>query len=169
MTDTLPRRFAQVRIAVAFLGEAALADWWSSSFLSPAGLAIAEYNFPRAPSYAALNATTAAAKRLHDDRIGRRRSVHLFRLSLVDEMMVQQAIQADGCRMLNTMPKNRAEAMKVLESEGGESISVVPGPVQVGTVADAFTEKGLAELAKHYHAAFQQDVKCLPFFSNVRR
>ena len=56
---TLPQRFATVRIAVAFLGQAGSAGWWTSSFLSPNGLAVAQYNFPRSPDYAAVNATTA--------------------------------------------------------------------------------------------------------------
>jgi len=169
MTDALPARFAKLRIAVAFLGEAEFADWWSSSFLSANGLAIAAYNFPRAAVYAALNATTAAAKRVHDDRIGRRRCVHLFRLSLVDEMLVQQAILADGYRLLNSVPQSRADAIKALEAEGGELISVDAGPVQIGTIAEAFTEPGLSELAKHYLAAFRQDTKCLPYFASTRR
>ena len=59
----LPHRFATVRMAVGFLGQVRSSAWWSSSFLSPNGLAIAEYNFPRAAGYAALNATAAAAKK----------------------------------------------------------------------------------------------------------
>jgi hypothetical protein len=66
-----------VRMAVGFLGQARLSAWWTSSFLSSNGFAIAEYNFPRSAVYAAMNATSAAAKRLHDERIGKRRCVHL--------------------------------------------------------------------------------------------
>lgn len=116
-----------------------------------------------------MNGTAAAAKRLHDERIGKRRCVHLFRLSLGDEMLIQRAIQHNGCELLNSMPKRREDAIKVLETEGGEVISVDPGPVQIGTTADAFTETGLVELAKHYLAAFRQDIQCLPYFANVRR
>ena len=165
----LPQRFASVRMAVAFLGQAGSAGWWSCSFLSPNGLAVAQYNFPRAPGYAALNGTTAAARRLHDDRIGKRRCIHLFRLSLGDDMLIQRALQDQGGELLKTLPSRREDAMKVLESEGREVISVDPGPVQIGTTADAFTEIGLAELAKHYLAAFRQDIQCLPYFANARR
>ena len=89
---------------VAFLGQAGSAGWWTSSFLSANGIAIAQYNFPRAPAYAAVNATIAGAKRMHDDRIGRRRCVHLFRLPLVDEMLIQQAIQQNRFELLQSMP-----------------------------------------------------------------
>ncbi len=60
---TLPERYANVRVAVAFLGQAGAAGWWTSSFLSQTGLAVAEYNFPRAARLAAANATVAGAKR----------------------------------------------------------------------------------------------------------
>ena len=167
--NTLPQRFAIVRIAVAFLGQAASAGWWTSSFLSSNGLAVAQYNFPRSPDFAAVNATTSAAKRLHDERIGKRRCVHLFRLALGDEMLIQRAIQSAGGNLLTSIPQRREEAMKLLAAEGGEVISVEPGPVQVGTAADAFTVTGLVELSKHYLAAFRQDIQCLPYFAKVKK
>jgi hypothetical protein len=142
-------------MAVGYLGQTRSSGWWSSSFLAPSGLAVAEYNFPRAAGYAALNATTAAAKRLHDERIGKRRCVHLFRLALADEVLIQRTIQHNG----------RA----VLEAEGREVISVDAGPVQIGTLTDAFTETGLSELAKHYFAGFRQEIQCLPYFASVKK
>ena len=63
---------------------------------------MAQYNFPRAPDFAAANATTAAAKRLHDERIGKRRCVHLFRLALGDEMLIQRATQDKGREVLKS-------------------------------------------------------------------
>lgn len=165
----LPQRFVAIRMAVAFLGQAGSSNWWSSSFLTPNGLAFAEYNFPRAPGYAALNATAAAAKRLHDERIGKRRCVHLFRLPLADEVLIQRALQNSGRALLDSMPRCREDALKVLEAECREVISVDAGPVQIGTSADAFTEVGLVETAKHYLAAFRQDIQCLPYFADVRK
>jgi hypothetical protein len=165
----VPQKYASVRSAVAFLGQAGGSAWWSSSFLSPNGLSVAQYNFPRAAGFAAVNAASAAAKRLHDERIGKRRCVHLFRLALGDEVLIQRAIQQNGCEILNSLPKRRDDAMKILAAEGGEVISVDPGPVQIGTTEDAFTEAGLAELAKHYLAAFRQDIQCLPYFAEAKR
>jgi hypothetical protein len=163
----LPPRFASVRMAVGFLGQAGSSAWWSSSFLSPNGLAIADYNFPRAAGYAALNATAAAAKRLHDDRIGKRRCVHLFRLALADEVLIQRTIQPGELALLDQVPRHRDDALKVLEAESRELISVDAGPVQIGTFEDAFTEAGLSELAKHYLAAFRQNIQCLPYFAKA--
>ena len=166
---TLPQRYASVRIAVAFLGQAGSAVWWNSSFLSPNGVAVAQYNFPRAPGFAAVNATTAAAKRLHDERIGKRRCVHLFRLALGDEMLIQRAVENDGAKLLKSIPQRREDAMKLLAAEGGEVISVEAGPVQIGNTTDAFTEAGLIELTKHYLAAFRQEIQCLPYFASAKK
>jgi len=143
----LPHRFATVRMAVGYLGQATSSGWWSSSFLSPNGLAVAQYNFPRAAGYVALNATT---KRLHDERIGKRRCIHLFRLALADEVLIQRTIQHNGRALLDPVHSRRDDALKVLEAEGRELISVEAGPVHIGTLTDAFTETGLSELAKHY-------------------
>ena len=165
----LPHRFAIVRMAVGYLGQARSSGWWSSSYLSPNGLAVAQYNFPRAAGYATLNATAAAAKRLHDERIGKRRCVHLFRLALADEVLIHRTIQHNRRALLDSVPQRRDAALKVLEAEGREIISVDAGPVQIGTLADAFTEAGLSELAKHYFAAFRQEIQCLPYFANVRK
>jgi hypothetical protein len=165
----LPRRFANVRMAVGFLGQGGSSVWWSSTFLSPNGLAIAEYNFPRAAGHSALNATAAAAKRLHDDRIGKRRCVHLFRLALADEVLIQRTFQPNGRATLDPVLLDRGDALKLLEAESREVISVDAGPIQIGTIEDAFTEAGLGELVKHYLAAFRQGIQCLPYFANARK
>ncbi len=52
LMTTLPQRFATVRLAVAFLGQPESSGWWTSSFLSPNGLAV-QYNVLRGPGYAA--------------------------------------------------------------------------------------------------------------------
>ena len=59
--------------------------------------------------------------------------------------------------------------MNLLATEGGEVITVEPGPVQIGNLSDAFTETGLGELAKHYLAAFRQDIQCLPYFASIQK
>jgi len=123
-----------------------------------------ELQFPRAPGYASLNATTAAAKRLHDERIGKRRCAHLFRLALADEVSIQRAIQLNGRVFLEPAFQRREDALGALEAESREVISVDAGPVQIGSLDDAFTELGLSELAKHYFAAFRQEIQSLPYF-----
>lgn len=108
-------------------------------------------------------------KRLHDERIGKRRCVHLFRLTLADEVSMQRAIHPARRESLDLVLQRREDALKVLESESREVISVDAGPVQIGRIEDAFTEVGITELAKHYFAAFRQEIQCLPYFAKARK
>jgi len=82
---------------------------------------------------------------------------------------IQRAIQPEEHVFLDPVLQRHEDALKVLEAESREVISVDAGPVQIGTIEDAFTEPGLSELAKHYFAAFRQEVQCLPYFADARK
>lgn len=56
-------------------------------------------------------------------------------------------------------------AMALLEEITEMAIDPPEGPVQVGYLDDCWTESGLAELARHYHAAFRNEVEVLPYFA----
>ena len=74
-----------------------------------------------------------------------------------------------GRVFLEPVFQRREDALGALEAESQEFISVDAGPVQIGTLEDAFTEFGLSELAKHYFAAFRQEIQCLPYFANAKK
>jgi hypothetical protein len=153
---------------VAFLGQAEQSKWWTCAFLTPNGLAFGAYNFPRTSLLAGFLATAEAAKAVHDHRIGKRRCLHLFRLQLTDEMAVHRAVTANGGTLLSDILQKREATLEILHEEAGELIEVADGPVQVGKLNQALSEAGLNEMAKHYFAAFRNDVQCLPFFSDSR-
>lgn len=165
----LDRSYAQLRACVAYMGQKDVSGWWNCSFMNENGRAIAQYNFPRNAAFATLTATCVAAKRLHDDRIGRRQCVHLFRMPLHDEVSIQQVWQSAGRDMGDVIPSKREEAIQGIAAICDEMITVEAGPVQVGSRKDAFSAHGLDELAKHYLAAFRQNVTCLPYFSDAKR
>jgi hypothetical protein len=71
----------KLRAAVAFLGEKPQAGWWDSAFLNPVGFQYLGLIYPKMAAAAALTAASEAACRLHDERIGRGRVGHLFRLT----------------------------------------------------------------------------------------
>jgi hypothetical protein len=50
----------------------------------------------------------------------------------------------------------------------GEEIDSPEGPVQVGTLDHASTERGIAELARHYHAGFRLGLRIYPYFASRR-
>src|SRR5205807_2037815 len=144
--DSLPRRFVKLRLAVGRLGERDHSDWWPSTFLSEAGRSFSSYNFARAPLLASYTATAAAAKRLHDDRIGRSNTFHLFRLPLVDEIAIHQAATQNRAELLQDLKLISDELMGFLEKAAGERIDAPVGPIQVGELTEAFSERGVREL-----------------------
>ena len=168
LMDQLPARFALLRMAVGFLGQREQANWWRSSFLSETGLAFAAYNFSRAPRLAAVSATLAAAKRVHDDRIGRARTFHLFRMRLEDEIRIHQAGAENAGGLLGACKLSSKDLIASLEEAAGEMIEAPVGPVQIGKLHDAFTPDALQELAKHYLSAFRRDAVCFPYFAGGR-
>src|SRR5262245_6572127 len=72
--------FFKLRTAVAFLGERPQAKWWDSGFLNSVGFQYLTLIYPKTVASAALTAAAEAACRIHDERIGRGRIFHLFRL-----------------------------------------------------------------------------------------
>ncbi|NQX01740.1 BrxE family protein [bacterium] len=158
----------QLRLSVAVLGQRDQAAWWDCQFLDAAGLESLDYNFPKAPLAAGFTATCLAAKGLHDERIGRTGVTHLFRLEPELEMLVQRTAAKGGGELLREVPIDRQSSMAVLARMAGEEIDSPEGPVQVGTLDHAATERGIAELARHYHAGFRLGLRIYPYFASRR-
>jgi hypothetical protein len=158
----------QLRLAVAILGQRDQAGWWDCQFLDGAGLESLDYNFPKAPLAAGFTATCLAAKRLHDEWIGRTGVTHLFRLEPDLEMLIQHTATTDGGKMLRELPIGRESSMAALTRLAGEEIDSPEGPVQIGTLEHASTERGVAELARHYHAGFRLGLRIYPYFASRR-
>ena len=161
-------QYLQLRTAVAFLGQQDGMAWWSTSFLTPNGVAYLDYNFPRAPAFAALNATATAAKRFHDERIGRRRCNHLFRLTMADEIVLQRTLLASASKAAELIPSSKEDAMARIQKLARGKAVPQAGPTRVGETPAAFTSEGVQLLAAHYLAGFEQGIACLPYFSSDR-
>ena len=76
----LIQRLIQLRALIGFLGERNQFNWWDTQFLGKTSFGYLELNFPRTTFSSALHSVTAAAKKVHDDRIGKGFVYHLFRL-----------------------------------------------------------------------------------------
>jgi ATP-dependent Lon protease len=61
---------AAMRAVVGFLGEKGQAAWWPSSFFAPGSTAFLSLVFPRTQFVAQCLGVTAAASKVHDERIG---------------------------------------------------------------------------------------------------
>lgn len=165
----LAHALCDLRLAVGILGQRGLGDWWDTDFLTPTGRQLLEYNFPRHPLLAGFSATCEAAQRLHDDRIGRRNTYHLFRLPAEREMEIHRIAAADGGQRLRTIDPTREAAMAVLERLAAESVDAPEGPVQVGDFRDVNRTRGVEEMAKHYLSALRRGTVSLPYFASRSR
>jgi hypothetical protein len=156
----------RLRFAVCLLGQKSGASWWGCDFLSDAGLVTLEYNFSRSPFGAGFEATCMAAKRLHDNRIGKTGVTHLFRLDPGLEVLLKQLKGSGLAGIHDSLGADQRALMKELARLGGMEIDSPEGPVQVGTIAEAGTERGIAQLARHYHAGFRLGLQVFPYFAS---
>jgi hypothetical protein len=164
----ISHQIIKLRATVAVLGQAGHFGWWSCQFLNEAGLESLAYNFPRSPLVAGYTATCMAAKRLHDDRIGRTGVTHLFRLEPDQEILLQRTAAEERGAVLRDSSLDRDALMAGLAALGREEIDTPEGPVQVGVLADAFTVRGIGALARHYHAGFRLGLRVYPYFAARR-
>ncbi len=167
MTDGI-HQLILLRLAVAVLGQKDHSGWWDCQFLDEAGLESLDYNFPKAPLAAGFTATCLAAKKLHDDRIGRTGVTHLFRLDPDLEILVQRSATEAAGKVLRETPLDRVSAMAALARLAGEEIDSPAGPVQIGTLEHASTQRGIDEMARHYHAGFRLGLRIFPYFASRR-
>jgi hypothetical protein len=151
---------ARVRWLVAYLGSKKNFNWWDCSFLDETGLKFLAMTFPRSADSAALEATLQAGQRIHDAAIGRIGTYHLFRLPT----SIQQRLSDASVQQVGLLPKE--EALAELARLGDPSIRASEGPVQVGVEKKIVSNDATKELAAHYYSAFQQRIRCYPYFTS---
>jgi hypothetical protein len=164
MTDLI-QNLVLLRFATGLLGQKDGRGWWGCEFLSEAGLSTLDYNFPRSPLAAGLTATSLAAKRIHDERIGKTGVIHLFRLDPDLETRVSREISRNAASLIGLAPRSPDFFMSELLRLAGGEIDSPAGPVQVGLTEDAGTSRGVGRLAAHYHAAFRSGIQVFPYFA----
>lgn len=163
--SNIPEQFAKLRLAVAYLGQANQAGWWDCNFLDTTGLRFLETTFPRTARLAGLRSTTEAACSVHDKAIGRVGNYHLFRLppAMEDhlEHVCEQMDWGEAISVINS-PEKAMEALKTLADC---FVKAPEGPVQVGVARKIFTSTSIKEVAAHYLSAFQDGIRCYPYFA----
>lgn len=154
-----------LRLLVGYLGQRKLGGWWDCDFLDFTGIRFLETTFPRTAHKAAIRSTTEAAARIHDQALGRIGSFHLFRLPVAIEDGLEAAV--DRVQWPDTSPfvQSRDTAMAELRKLADAVVKAPTGPVQVGVEDRILTPTSVRELAAHYHSAFQDGIRCFPYFS----
>lgn len=154
--------YARLRQLVGFLGSRPRFAWWDCNFMSDTGLRFLANPFPRSAAAAALNATVEAARRLHDQELGKKNCYHLFRLPGGIEDLICNAQAGDIAVW------TKETALDALMEIADARIEAPQGPVQIGIEKQILTATSAQELAAHYHSAYAQGIRCFPYFTADR-
>ena len=160
----LLRQVLRLRAIVGFLGEKAQAAWWDTGFLNGTGQQFLAVTFPRTPLAAGITSVTEAARRLHDERIGKSGIYHLFRFPRPIEEQLHQSLLAEQPADVAPALASRESALDALKKIGKGGLHAPEGPVQIGTGRTILTPFAIEEIAKHYHDAFQRGSQTFPYF-----
>ena len=155
-----------IRWLVLKLGQSDGFSWWRSSFLSPTGERYLATPFPRSAFWAAFHASTIAAARHHDERIGAGGTNHLFRLGQDFEFALRDAVLRDGWRPDINPDADKAALLCALQKLAEPSgIATAVGPVRVSDLKRLTGPKTLSQIAGLYAAAFNGGFQTLPYGS----
>lgn len=154
----------QIRLLVLALGQRDVTDWWSCSFLTPAGARFLSTPFPRSAIWTALHATSLAAARHHDERIGTGGTVHLFRLGQEIEIQMRDKVLRNGWFPDFDQSANRENLLAHLKQHAQVPEKLpAAGPVRVSDRNRFTGSKMLSQVAGLYVAAFEQEIQVLPY------
>lgn len=151
-----------LRTLIGFLGEKEQFNWWDTQFLGKTALSYLELNFPRTKFSAALHSVTEAAKKVHDERIGKGNVNHVFRLSAHDEHQLANYLkEINPDKFLPLFASKEAALAHLSKYVTGEP-PLKEGPVKV-TGDSLAAGQGLDTAAAYYYKAFTSRVKTFPY------
>ena len=160
-------QLVRLRGLVAFLGEKDQFHWWGCSFLGTTGRKFLSITHPRSHVASALMASWEAARRVHDDRIGKGRVSHLFRLPhATEEKIHRYAMTMDPAALLASFT-NKEAALAALAQQAKATGDAVEGPHSIGQVKAPLSGATLNKLSGHYLQAFQSGKQVMPYFTAV--
>jgi hypothetical protein len=164
MSSVLYHQIIPLRFLVGFLGEERQASWWPSRFLSATSESFLKPVFAKTMAAAQYHGVRDAAARVHDERIGVGRVLHLFRLPEVIEQrlfadLLNVGIPVDVGQAL----ASRDAALARLRECFRSPVELHQGPVQVGTAEDLRGPAWLSRVASAYHVAFEGDARSFPY------
>lgn len=168
MAESLSQ-LAQLRILVACLGESGDAPWWPTQFTTAAGLEFLQGVFPKSWASAAIGGTVSAAREVHDERIGRSGTHHLFRFEGGLERDIHREILLADQDAIAGFISEREKALAALRGLARQTVAASPGPVQVGRLGRERCPDAVSDMAAHYLDAFSQGEPVYPYFGEVRR
>lgn len=154
-----------LRIAVAHLGEKPQSGWWDTAFLNQIGFRYLGLVYPKTTASACITSASEAACRVHDERIGKGRVGHLFRLSLETETKLKAELAKLTTADLAEFCSPGAASRFLEEFAARVKAPDTVGPIQIGSLKEMETEKGLQRLAAAYAAGFKSSKPIFPYFA----
>lgn len=167
MADWIPS-IVRARYLVASLGESSSPPWWRSEATTPAARRMLERLYPRTVQAASLEVAVRAAGKLHDDRLGRLGSYHLFRLPTAQEVALREHVTSpEGSILLGELASIASESdrlaalTQIAQGEQGQ----LPGPVRCGAIRDLRHGQALQRICAVYLAGFQSATPVYPYLT----
>lgn len=158
------RRIIKLRALVGFLGEEDQFEWWDTSFMDSTGQRFLERSFPRDPFQAGLHSVTVAARKLHDESIGKGDVAHLFRLPHAREQRLAEMLRKLEVSLQEELSsqENALEALKETAVEVPDAV----GAVQIGSGLTLTSESSVAAMAGHYYRGFTNGHTIFPYVTS---
>jgi hypothetical protein len=163
------KHIAMMRIVVSYLGEKGQYGWWPSGFWAPTADAFLSPVFPRSIFMAKANGASAAAKKLHDERIGVGRVFHLFRLPEDLEQAIHSAVHSEQT-VKDALPLvvSQQSAEDFLAANCGSTDEVENvGPVVCGEIAELLSAAVAESVAGAYLSGFRGGHKVFPYLTEA--
>ena len=158
-----------LRVAVSYLGEKSQFNWWQSDFFSATAVSFLNPVFPRTRFLVQGEGSSAAARRLHDERIGLGRVFHLFRLPEdFEQAFHQRLLEPSAEGELSERLSNKDTALNYLESTYGDSESETVGPVLLGDISERTFDEVVGLIAQAYIAGFRKGTPVLPYLKDEK-
>lgn len=155
-------RIVLLRLAVGLLGERDNGGWWLSGFMSSTSAAFLNPVFSTHVLQARYHGVLEAARRVHDDRIGVGRALHLFRLPETVEQRVHDVVQSAG-RELAASASSPDTARATLARLAGAPVEAKEGPTLVAAVDLQDAMGWITRAASLYSSAFETGIQCFPY------
>jgi hypothetical protein len=165
--DDLVTTLVTLRFVVGFLGERDQFGWWQSAFLSTPSRTFLAHAFAKTLPLAQYSGVTAAAARVHDERIGVGSVYHLFRLPEALEQMLframyEPAMSSDAGSQIGT----RDMALAYLDGRNGKASIDAIGPTWVGDTAAVQTAEAWIRVSSLYLHGFRSGTAVYPYFAD---
>lgn len=158
-----------LRVLVAHLAETASDPWWSTQFTTEAGLEFMRQSFPRTWAAAAVGGAVREAQGVHDQRIGKQGTRHLFRFDGGLERQIHAEILHADQDAVAALIHDRQASLSHLRSLVTQTVEAAPGPVQVGSLGDENSAATIADMAAHYLDGFERREPVFPYLAGEPR